>query len=73
MWVSRARLAMVHSEYGECLRNRARGMGLENDNLRFATSVDEFEWHESSGPINDSETVAGVEFSNIARIIAEES
>ena len=64
---------MVHSECGECLRNCARGMGTENENLCFTTSVDEFEWRGSSGPINDSEPVAGVEFSNMARTIAEDS
>ena len=64
---------MVHSECGECLWNCARGMGPENDNLRFTTSVDEFEWRGSSGPIDDSRSVSGVEFSNMARTIAEES
>ena len=34
----------VHSEFGECLRNRARGMVAANDNLRFTTFLDEFEW-----------------------------
>ena len=64
---------MVHSECGECLRNRVRGMGPENDNLRFTTSVDECEWRELSGLINDSEPVAGVEFSNFPHTLAGES
>ncbi len=34
----------VHSECGECLRNCTRGMVVANDNLRFTTFLDEFEW-----------------------------